>query len=124
MHEYTIAEALVGQIERIAREHPGCMVRSAVVAIGGLRRIVPDILRFGFEGAAAGTAAAGTDLVVEHVPIRIHCHRCNAESELDEPIYLCPACGHGDVAALSGDELILKSVDIDNGRNSCSAEHP
>ncbi len=124
MHEYAIAEALVEQIERVAREHPGCTVRSAVVAIGGLRRIVPDILRFGFEIAAADSAAAGADLVIEHVPIRFRCNGCNAESVVDEAIYLCPACGSGDVTALSGDELMLKSVDIEDGQDSGSPEHP
>ncbi len=118
MHEYAIAEALAGQIVRIAREHPGCTVRRAVVAIGRLRRVVPDILRFGFE------VAAGAVLVIEDVPIRIRCAACNAESVLDDPIYVCPLCGSGNVTALSGDELILKSLDIENGRNPGSPEHP
>ena len=124
MHEYAIAQALVEQVENIARENRARAVGRIVVQVGKLRGVLPDILRWGFEVAAADTVAAGAVLEIEEVPIRIRCQACSAESEIAEPLFICPSCGGFDLVQITGAELILKSLEIDNGRDSGSAKHP
>jgi len=123
MHEYAIAQALIEQVEKIAGENKARMVTRVVVQVGKLRRVVPEILRWGFEVAAADSVAAGAALDIEEVPIRVRCRACRVESDLDEPLYLCPGCGSADVAQITGSELILKSLEIDDGRDSGPTEH-
>ena len=124
MHEYAIAQELVAQVERIAREHGAEAVTRVIVQVGRLRAVVPDILRWGFEVAAAHTLAEGAALVIEEIPIVIRCRTCDAESRLDDPVFICPRCGGFDVEPISGDELILKSLEIDGERNPSRSEYP
>jgi len=123
MHEYAIAQALVEQVEAVARENGARAVRRVVVQVGKLRGVLPDILRWGFEVAAADTIAAGAAVDIEEVPIRVRCQGCSAESELADPLFICPSCGGFNLVQVAGAELILKSLEIDNGRDTGSAEH-
>ena len=123
MHEYAIAQALIDQVGEIARRHNARAVTRVVVQVGRLRGVLPDILRFGFEVAAADTVAAGAALEIEEVPIRVQCRACRAENNLDGPLFICPGCGSADLSQIAGSELILKSLEIDDGRDSSPSEH-
>ena len=102
MHELSIADAVV----TIAREHArGRRVTSIEVKIGHLRQVVPDALEFAFELVAAGTEVEGATLEVVHVPVRVRCARCDAESEAPEFPLTCSKCGSLDVEVVAGDEL-------------------
>ena len=120
MHEYGIAQALVEQVGEVARNNGAGSVSRVVIQVGRLRGVVPEILRWGFEVASAGSVAEGAELAIEEVPIAIRCRGCRAESELDDPVYICPSCSGFDVEPLSGDELVLKSLEIDDERDSGS----
>lgn len=122
MHEYAIAQALIDQVAEIARRHGARAVTRVVVRVGKLRAVVPEILRWGFEVAAADSIARKASLEIEEVSIRVRCRVCAAETDLDQPLYLCPRCGSADVAQVAGDELILKSLEIDDGRDSGAAK--
>jgi len=124
MHEYAIAQALLDQVGDIARRHNARAVTRVVVQVGRLRRVLPEILRFGFDVAAADSIAAGAALEIEEVPIHVRCGACRVESNLDDPVYICPACGSTQLVQLTGGELILKSLEIDDGRDSGPSEHP
>lgn len=124
MHEYAIAQALVAQIEDIARENGAVVVRRVVIQVGKLRAVVPEILRWGFGVAAEKSVAAGADLVIEEVPIVIRCRACAAECELEDPVFICPSCNGTDVSQIAGDELILKSMEIGDEGNPRRSEHP
>lgn len=124
MHEYAIAQALVEQVADIARENGARVVTRVVIQVGKIRGVIPEILQWGFEVAAAESVAAGAELAIEEVAIVVRCKICGAQSELDAPLYLCPICGSTDVVQIGGDELILKSLEIGDERNSGSQEHP
>jgi hydrogenase nickel incorporation protein HypA/HybF len=124
MHEYSIAQALIDQIVEIAGQNHATRVTRAVVQVGKLRGIVPEILRWGFEVTAADTVAAGAALDIEEVPILIHCNACGVETQLDWPLYLCPACGSAAVTQLKGNELFLISMEIADDTDPSAPEHP
>jgi hydrogenase nickel incorporation protein HypA/HybF len=123
MHEYAIAQSLVEQIGRIAAENSAERVSGVVVQVGRLRAVIPEILQWGFEIAAAGSVAEGASLEVEEIPIVLQCRACGLRNEIDSPIYLCPDCGSPDVDQVCGNELILKTMEIEDGGNSRAAEH-
>ena len=111
MHELSIADAIVA----IARDHArGRRVMSVEVKIGHLRQVVPDALELAFELVAAGTNVEGASLQVEHVPARVHCARCGSESEVHEFPLACGLCGSLDVAVVSGDELLVESLELED----------
>ncbi len=123
MHEYSIAQALVEQINDVARQNGADAVTRVVIQVGKLRAVVPEILRWGFEIASEGSIAEGAELEVEVIPIVIRCRACSTERELDDPFYVCPACNSFDVEQLSGNELILKTLEISDDRDSRSSKH-
>ena len=110
MHELSIADAVV----TIAREHArGRRVSAVDVRIGRLRQVVPDALEFAFELVAAGTEVEGAELRVEHVPVRVRCARCAAESEAPEFPLACAECGSVDVEVVAGEELQVESLELE-----------
>ena len=110
MHELSLADAVVA----IARDHArGRRVSAVDVRVGRLRQVVPDALEFAFELVAAGTEVEGAELRVEHVPVRVRCARCAAESEAPEFPLACARCGSVDVEVIAGDELLVESLEIE-----------
>ena len=110
MHELSLADAVV----TIARDHArGRRVTRVDVKIGLLRQVVPEALEFAFELVAAGTEVEGAELRVEHVPVRVRCARCEAESEAPEFPLACAGCGSVDVEVVAGDELLVESLELE-----------
>ncbi|MFF3567308.1 hydrogenase maturation nickel metallochaperone HypA/HybF [Nocardia jiangxiensis] len=108
MHELAIAQGIIGG----ACEHAaGRRIFRVTVAVGTLCAVVPDALRFCFELAAEGTLAEGAELIIEQVPARGHCHRCERDFTLHEPIPLCD-CGSADVDISAGTDLRIRSMEV------------
>jgi hydrogenase nickel incorporation protein HypA/HybF len=111
VHELSIADAIVA----IASDHAqGRRVLAVDVRVGRLRQVVPDALEFAFEVVAAGTGIAGAALNVEHVPARVLCAGCNAESIQDGFPLTCTRCGSLDVEIVAGDELLVESLELED----------
>ena len=108
MHELGIAQEIVA----IALESAGSRtVRHIVVAIGRFTAVLPDAIRFCFDACTEGTSAAGASLEIIEVPGRGRCRACAAEHTLDFPFGIC-GCGHTDFEWLAGDELQVRSVEV------------
>ncbi len=112
MHELSICQALIEQVETVARDHSAAAVTSITVKIGPLSGVVPDLLEQAFPLASAGTVAATSTLHVVPLPIKVQCQRCGAETEATINRLLCAACGAWQTRVTSGDELLLASVEL------------
>jgi hydrogenase nickel incorporation protein HypA/HybF len=111
MHELAIAESIV----RIATAHAGGRrVESVRVRAGHLRQVVPSALELAFELTAAGTELEGARLEIEAVPARVRCRACGCESGVDWFPLACARCGALDVDVVSGEELLVESLEIVN----------
>src|SRR2546421_9910356 len=110
MHELSIAEASVGIADRHAA---GRRVARVEVRVGHLRQVVPSALEFAFELVAQGTAVEGAELVLEAVPATGRCRGCGAHSELGEFPLRCSACGALDLELLSGEELLVDALELE-----------
>ena len=119
MHEYAIAEGIIG----LACDHAGGRRIAAVeVRIGHLRQVVPAALAFAFEVASAETAAEGAELeIVSVVPV-VHCAACGQETEARELPLACGECGGFDVAILAGEGLEVQSIEVFNDERAPYAE--
>jgi hydrogenase nickel incorporation protein HypA/HybF len=113
MHELSVCQAMLAQVEEIAAREGADSVATIVIRIGPLSGVVPDLLQQAFTIARAGTLAAGAELVTEVQPIRIRCLSCDAETDAEPNRLLCSACGGYRTQVISGDELLLASVELD-----------
>jgi hydrogenase nickel incorporation protein HypA/HybF len=111
VHELSIASAIAA----IAGEHAqGRRVTAIEVKIGRLRQVVPEALAFAFELTTAETELEGANLVVEHVPARVDCRACGAETEVAEFPLACASCGSADVDVVAGDELLVETLELED----------
>jgi hydrogenase nickel incorporation protein HypA/HybF len=112
MHEMALAEGIL-QIVLDAAE--GEKVRKVSLHVGRLQMVAPDSLEFSFQLVAAGTPAAEASIEMQETPAVLRCGQCGAESELDLPPFNCRHCGASDVEVISGDEVLVDSVELENG---------
>ncbi|MEU6062658.1 hydrogenase maturation nickel metallochaperone HypA [Streptomyces sp. NPDC047097] len=114
MHELSIAVAAISQIEEAAERHGADRVAVVRLRIGELSGVVPEALRFSFGIAAEGTRLAGARLEIETVEGRARCPVCGREAPTGVPPALwCAPCGAArDV--LSGRELEIARVELDD----------
>lgn len=109
LHELSLCQAIAESVTRNARGRP---VSRVAVQIGHLRQVVPDSLLFSWEMLTSDTDLDGSVLDIEHVPATIECNRCHATTVLDTPLMLCPACSDSDVTVLTGEELLVVSLNL------------
>ncbi|MEJ5211584.1 MAG: hydrogenase maturation nickel metallochaperone HypA [Burkholderiales bacterium] len=112
MHELSVCQALIGQVEAVARGRGACRVKSVRVRLGPLSGVEAPLLQQAYPLASAGTLAEASQLVIEPAPVRVKCETCGAESEAKPNRLLCKRCGDYHTRLLSGDEMMLMSVEL------------
>ena len=110
MHELAICQALIGQVNDVAREQAARSVSDIYVTVGPLSGVERPLMENAFPIAAAGTVASAAKLHLEATPITVRCEQCGAETEVAMNRLVCGACGDWRTTLLSGDELILQRV--------------
>ena len=112
MHEYALCVALLEQVERLVDQHQAQNVERILLQVGPLSGAEPELLRRAWPLAAAGSVAEQAELVIEPVPVTIKCSRCGGESSVPPNRLLCDQCGSFQTRILSGDEMVLCSVEL------------
>ena len=113
MHELAVCQGLMTQVEAIAQREHAEQVTRILLKIGPLSGVEPQLLADAFPIAAAGTVAAGAELVIEAQPIRVRCLSCGEESDATASRLTCSACGDYRTQLLSGDEMLLNSLELE-----------
>lgn len=112
MHELAICQALLDEVERVAREQHAERVAAVRVRCGALAGVEPELLHRAYEVARAGTLAADAQLTIEDSPVRVRCSRCGSEGAARVQRLVCAACGDWRTHVVAGDELVLASVEL------------
>lgn len=112
MHELSICQALLDQVEHIARDHGATRVERILLRVGPLSGVEPALLLNAYPLAAAGTVAESAELVIEPAPVRVRCNDCGAETEAAPNRLLCGLCGGWKTRLISGDELLLANLEL------------
>lgn len=113
MHELSIAQEIINIVKSSLPENYS-RVKSVKLKVGKLSGILIDSLEFCFESIVTQTELDGAKLEVEEIPITIKCIDCNAESILDEPIFQCPKCQSFNVQLVTGKELSISEIEIED----------
>lgn len=124
MHELAVAQALVEQVGAVIDQHQAShdndasssdawRATSIRVRIGPLAGVVPELLATAFPLAAAGSRMEHAELDFTLAPIKVRCQTCGMETEAAMNRLLCGACGDWHTQIISGDELLLESVELE-----------
>ena len=119
MHELSVCQGLMTHLTELAAEHHASAIRKVILRIGPLSGVEAPLLAQAFPLAAAGSVAQGAELVIETQPVRVHCRTCGADSDASVNRMLCAVCGDWQTQLLSGDELLLASVELEKGSVEC-----
>jgi hydrogenase nickel incorporation protein HypA/HybF len=111
MHELAVCQTLAAQVEEIARERDS-RVHSITLRIGPLSGIEAALLQHSYPLASAGTRSAAATLIIESLPVRVRCRNCGQETQARANRLVCSHCGDWHTDVLSGDELLLASVEL------------
>ena len=117
MHELGITQEVV---EIVRRRAQGRRVRRVRLEIGRLTAVLPDAVQFCFDLCCDGTEVADAKLEIVEIPARARCRSCSTETVRDGPFGLCP-CGSCDLEWLTGDELWVCEIEIDETSALCGA---
>jgi hydrogenase nickel incorporation protein HypA/HybF len=119
MHEMGIAMQVVEIAAASIPEHlKGCRVQGVHLKIGRLSSVVPDSLRFCFDIVSKDSAIAGAVLHIEEIPVEARCKSCDHHWTIDGPAFSCPRCNSGTIVLISGQELDVSSIEIEDGPNT------
>ncbi len=113
MHELSIAQSIVTQLEQTVAAEKAVRVVRVDLAVGALSGVDPEALRFVYPVATDGTVAAASELVIEEVPSSVHCNACGSDTTPCFPFFVCEECASRDVNVLSGRELLIRSLELE-----------
>jgi len=115
----SITQSVLDIVIEQARESGAAKVTGVKLRFGALTAVVPDCVAFYFEQMTPGTVAEGAKLDVEMVPLVRRCGQCAEEFEAtDELDMTCPKCGNMFTETLSGREMEVASIEIEQPGDS------
>jgi hydrogenase nickel incorporation protein HypA/HybF len=113
MHELSICQALIDQVEQLARDNQATTVTAIWLQVGPLSGAEIPLLEHAYPVAAAGTLAEHAALTIEAAPIRVRCRTCGEESAATANRLLCGICNDYRTELVSGDEMILSRLEFE-----------
>lgn len=115
MHEASIVESLIDLVRQNVTGPS--LVRRVNVSVGLLSGVSPDAMRFYFDLMREDALNPQAELVVSLEPLLAHCQSCGADHSLEETSWVCPACGASALTFRNGDELHLRSIEVEDGED-------
>jgi hydrogenase nickel incorporation protein HypA/HybF len=115
MHELSIVEALIEQVEKeVERSGHRGRVTGLDVSIGRLSGVNPDSFRFALEMLCPGTLLETAEVRIAEPRATCRCQSCGAVAEVDEFVARCAECGSGDLLLEGGRDLWLQSIELED----------
>ena len=111
------------QVASVAGSNGATRVSAITLEVGPLSGVVPELLTNAFTVASAGTLAEGAELTIEPRPVRVWCRSCETESDAKINRLVCAQCGDWRTELRSGDELLLRSVVLEDANAPPPARH-
>lgn len=116
MHELPIVQAVVKTSLEYAQAHEAKQIHKITLLVGELHDFVPIWAEKFFAYIAKGTIAENAKLEIEFVPIVCQCKSCEEKYILHlhdpEETQCCPVCKSVEATKLSGDEFIIKNIEV------------
>jgi hydrogenase nickel incorporation protein HypA/HybF len=113
MHELSVCQSIIKKAVEIARQNNAYAISKISIQIGPLSGVEATLLQHAFPLACAGTIAQNAILETQLLPIKVRCNICANENEAKINKLLCSACGAWQTTLLSGDEMLLRSIELE-----------
>jgi hydrogenase nickel incorporation protein HypA/HybF len=115
MHELSLITSVVETVTESLAAYPGARVEAVRLRVGALAAVIPETLEFCYGIATEGTPLEGSKLVIDVLPVVVHCEPCGLDSELEGiQSFRCPKCGEPCSELRQGRELEIDSIEIED----------
>ena len=114
MHELSIISSVVESVIDSLEKYPGARVVEVRLKVGALAAVVEDSLQFCYGIATEDTPLQGSRLVVNVLPVLVHCAACGADSAIESlQSFRCAQCGEPAGDILQGREMEIEAIEIE-----------
>ena len=114
MHELSIAISIIEMAGEEAARHEDARVSAVHLRLGPLSGVVKEALLFSYDVASNGTPLEGSRLVIEEVPVIVHCTACNKERIIESiQHFCCPVCGALTPDVVQGKDLQVTALELE-----------
>ena len=115
MHELSIVGSIVDSVTESLAVYHGARVLEVRLRVGALAAVVEDSLQFCYGIATEGTLLQGSKLVVQILPVIVHCGACGVDGVIESlQSFTCPHCGEPVSDLRQGRELEIESFEIED----------
>ena len=113
MHELSIALSILDMAEEEADRLGGVRILGIHMKLGPLSGVVKQALLNAYELAREGSPLASTSLVIEEVPLLVHCPTClTTRTVVSVQRMCCNVCGTPTPQVVSGREMEVVALEI------------
>jgi hydrogenase nickel incorporation protein HypA/HybF len=92
----------------------GARVTAVHLRLGALAGVVKTALMSSYEMACEDTLLQGSQLIVEEIPVVVHCSRCQMRRPLSSiQLFCCAECGAPTSEVVQGKELEVVALEIE-----------
>ena len=118
MHELGIAQNILQIVQQSVPAAQAANVRTIRLRIGKLSGVVAESLDFCFNVMLGETEMKRAGLEIEHIPISALCKDCGNRFNIDELDFTCGACKSTHLEMLSGKELEIVDIELEDETES------
>ena len=112
MHEMSIALNIIKIAEEELKKANGERIGKIHLVAGKLSGVVTESLKFALDVSKKDGPLLDSEIIIDEVPARMKCLSCGHEFEAEDFYVTCPMCNEYNHKALSGKELLIKSITI------------
>lgn len=117
MHEMSLMSELFSIIQEYVSEYHLSKVSKVVLRIGEMTCVEDSALKYAFRLFARGTEVEGAELVLKRIGAVCECQVCSEKYKVTYTDKYCPICGNYNYNLISGDELLLESLEGEEEEN-------
>jgi hydrogenase nickel incorporation protein HypA/HybF len=112
MHELGIAQNILEIVRQSVSKDQEPSIKWIRIRVGDLSGVVPDSLDFCFSALISETDMRQAGLAIERVPTKSRCKSCGHPFEIEDMVFVCPACKSTNVELITGKELQVVEIEL------------
>lgn len=110
MHEFSLARAIVREVDAVRTERRLGCIQQIMIELGEFSGVEPELLRFACDELSEQHWGRRVELVIQPTPLEAECRNCRVVFRVRQFQFRCPDCGTADVRIARGEELNLISI--------------
>lgn len=114
MHELSIAQNIIEIIKDNVSDKELPEVRKVMIDLGEISGVVQESLEFCFNAVKEESNLNNAILEIKKIPFVLFCNACKSETHNNNGLRLCEKCGSADTKIISGTEMKITQIELDN----------